>query len=351
MSAEKIVRIIIIVLLVAACCVIAGSIFICASAPHLARFSTEVKEHRVETGLQTLTGSVFVTGMKACENLYLEKHTRRVYVTDLTGHIHLIDGGNGPGMSIVKSRKIGTMVLGIDKGPDGYLYLGVGTHKGDEWMAKGGSVYRIDRDLVTLVRVTGDYPSLNGLAFDAAGTCYFASSNFDFLKPKGHVYSMKVKGTDAFHPKVYLDDAGLANGIYCDHRTGMMYLSTTIMGIYTFAPGSKEMKPLYFKTRLFEAVDDLCTDRRGRIWMTDPGDGFLKMYDVPSKTIVRYKISGIGQTSSCRIRDEHGAEIIYVTELKQTRNAMSKVFDGRGLVIIPLESLVKAASKGAWHLK
>lgn len=85
--------------------------------------------------------------------------------------------------------------------------------------------------------------------------------------------------------------------------------------------------------------------------MTDPGDGFLKMYDVPSKTIVRYKISGIGQTSSCRIRDEHGAEIIYVTELKQTRNAMSKVFDGRGLVIIPLESLVKAASKGAWHLK
>jgi hypothetical protein len=88
--------------------------------------------------------------------------------------------------------------------------------------------------------------------------------------------------------------------------------------------------------------DDLCQDQAGNLWVADPGSGSLKEYIPGSGEVIRFKIRGIGQVSSCRIRIENGEEIIYLTELKQNPNKMlSGPFDGRGVFSMPLAELEK----------
>ncbi len=59
------------------------------------------------------------------------------------------------------------------------------------------------------------------------------------------------------------------------------------------------------------------------------------------KQLVRYDIEGIGQTSACGIREEDGEEIIYVTEINTKRTPLSDIYDGRGVLIVPMNSLTK----------
>ena len=325
---------------------ITGGIYIYCTAPHLFRFSEHVTESVVKRHIKDIEGSVFIHGMQGCENVYVDSMSMAVYVTALDGFIYLLDGPSREALKIVGSKRVGTFALGIDKGPDGNIYVGVCSRDQKGWIDPGGAIHRLDPGLTREEILTGEYPGLNGLAFDADGNLYFASARFNMfeaLNPRGNIFVMQVDKTGiAAKPDLFLKNIGWANGVYYHPPMNVVFFSNTIEGVFSFSPGNRLYQPVYYKTKFMESCDDLCVDSRGRLWMTDPGNSFLKMYDSANNTLVRFIVDGVGQTSACEIRREAGKEIIYVTELKQSQSPMGKVYDGRGVVIVALDALMGA---------
>ena len=259
--------------------------------------------------LEELDGAIFVQGMNACENLHVDSESMRVYVSDLAGSIHLLDGESRERLKIVKSLKIGQFGLGIDKGPDGSLYVGVSQYDTQGWSEQGGAIYRVA-------------PELN--------------------QPEGNVYMMQIAPDSSYsEPEIFLQDVGLANGLHYNAQENRMYLSDTLEMVSTFIPGEQRLETIYRKTKYLEATDDICTDHQGNLWMSDPFESTLKNYNPKTKQLVRYDIEGIGQTSACGIREEDGEEVIYVTEINRKRAPLSDIYDGRGVLIVPVNSLTK----------
>lgn len=322
---------------------IGGYVYLRTSSPHLIRRARGVDERIVRVSLEELNNTRFVQGMQAGENLYLDTTSMRAYVTDLNGYVYLLDGHSWNDLEIVKSLKIGNYVLGIDKGPDGWLYVGAGGPNAEDWITQGGAIFKLDMTLEQQVKLTENYPALNGVAFDGEGRCYFATvSKYDFLHPNGEVYMMEIAPDGTLsEPQKLLANVGLANGVHYNKQMNRLYLSNTIERVVAFNPGQIAIEEIYLKTKYLEAIDDLCTDSQGNLWMTDPFDGFVKMYDSQNKRLVRYVIDGVGQTSACGIRKEGGEEILYVTEIKTKREPLSENYDGRGVVILPLQSLLQ----------
>lgn len=322
-------------------------LYLRVNAPQFVTIAHDIKEDTVKIALSELNGAVFVQGMNACENLYVDKGTMRVYVTDLGGFLHLLDGESREKLKLIKSLKIGQLGLGIDKGPDGSLYVGFSQYDTQGWIKKGGAIYRVDPELRHFVKLTTDYPAINGLAFDGTGCCYFATSNFSFFHPKGTVYIMQIAPDGSYTtPEIFLDNIGLSNGLHYSARENRMYLSDTLETVSSFSPGGQSMDVIYRKTKYMESTDDICTDRQGNLWMSDPFDSTLKKYNPKKKQLVRYDIDGIGQTSACGIREEEGEEVLYVTEIKKKRDPMSDVYDGRGVLVVPMQSLTTIKSTG-----
>lgn len=322
---------------------IGGGLYFRFTSPHFFRVARGVKQRVITTKLADLAGVVFVQGMQGVENLYLEPKTLRLYATDLHGSVYLVDGQTRADLKIVTSRKIGGFALGIDRGADGQLYVAVSPYDNNpEWITRGGAVYRLDPELTTPVKLTEEYPGINGLACADDGRCYFASSNFDFLHPHGQVYVMPISpGNALVTPKVALVDLGLANGLRYDQRTQRLYVADTLEQVVALAPKSSTSDVIYQKTKYREAFDDVCLDRQGNLWMTDPVGVAIKKYDPQTKAVTRFIIEGLGQTSACRIRDEQGAEVIYITEIKNPTTSKSAGFDGRGVVSVPVTSLLQ----------
>ena len=175
-------------------------------------------------------------------------------------------------------------------------------------------------DLENASRITGNYSALNGLACDGSGNLYFTSSNFNYFRPEGKVFRMEPKTGGYGEPVVFLEDAGVSNGLYYSEGEDKIYYSNTLGGVFWFRPDDPMLHEAYLKLRFMEACDDLCTDISGNIWMSDPGYSTVKMYNPGTNKLYRYNIKGIGQTSSCRIRTEDGLEMLYITELKRSKN-------------------------------
>jgi sugar lactone lactonase YvrE len=130
--------------------------------------------------------------------------------------------------------------------------------------------------------------------------------------------------------------------MYFSVRENRLYFSETLSGVYRVDPGSGQAEKVFAKAKTMDFFDDLCQDQAGNLWVADPGSGSLKKYVSGTGELVRFKIRGIGQVSSCRIRIENGEEIIYLTELKQQPNKMLfGKFDGRGVFSVPLAELEK----------
>jgi sugar lactone lactonase YvrE len=190
-------------------------------------------------------------------------------------------------------------------------------------------------------RICEDFPSINGICIDKTGSLYFASSNFNFFRPEGKVYKMISLDNGSFRsPEPYIMDAGVANGLFYDPLQDKIFFSNTLGGIFEFTSQDNILKEVYLKLRFMEACDDLCTDISGNVWMTDPGQSTLKIFNPGTNRLVRFNIEGIGQTSSCRIRSENGREMLYITELKQSQQPMSDQFNGRGVLVVPAQSLL-----------
>jgi sugar lactone lactonase YvrE len=232
--------------------------------------------------------------------------------------------------------------MGLSLNEEGSLIAAVCTVPLSQWRTKGAALYRISSDLVTMERLSEEYPSMNGICFDKSGALYFTSSNFRILHPEGTIYRMLNKDEGLFQsPEPYITGAGLANGLFFDPMQEKIFFSNTMGGVYEFSSTENILKGVYLKLRFMEACDDLCTDISGNIWMTDPGHSAIKMYNPGTNRLARFVIEGIGQTSSCRIRTENGREMLYITELKKSHQPMSDVFDGRGVLVVPAQSLLK----------
>jgi sugar lactone lactonase YvrE len=274
---------------------------------------------------------------------------------------------NGKSGAVISSLKVGGYALGIDRGPDGMLYVGVCPGSTESaWKKTGGAVYRVDAALTGARPVTAPYPCLNGLAFDDRGNLFFASSNFDFLFPEGAVFVLSVAedGTVGAASSC-VPRMGLANGMCFDRRNERILWSDTLecagclervggsparladpdptkaaaAGAAASAAGNYRSAVVYRKTVFMEAFDDLCVDRLGRLWMTDPIRGTIKVFDPGADSLVRYDLKGFGQASSCRIRLEEGREMLYVTELVASTKEKGVPDNGRGLLRLPLSAL------------
>ena len=320
---------------------IGGYIFLKMRAPHFLQFSKNIDEIRVEVSLDTLKDARFVQGMSGCENLLLSPYNSNVYVSCLDGNIYLLSRLAGNEYSVIKSRKPGNQALGMAMGRDRMLYVNVAEGNSEEWTTVGGGIFSFTPDLEIARRVTANYSALNGLACDGSGNLYFTSSNFNYFHPEGKVFRMEAQPDGFGEPVVFLEDAGVSNGLYYSEGEDKIYYSNTLGGVYWFGPEDPQLHETYLKLRFMEACDDLCTDIGGNIWMTDPGYSTVKMYNPGTNRLYRFDIKGIGQTSSCRIRTEDGLEMLYITELKKEQKPMKKEWDGRGVLIVPTRSLIR----------
>lgn len=317
-----------------------GYLFILVRSPLMLKFSKGVEEVSIEVPVDSLAGAFFMEGINGAENLFLEDSSLAFYVTDLNGNIHLCDTLSDGAFGIVRSRQAGRQVLGIDKGPDGSLYVAM-TLPGKEWKKEGAAIYRVGQDLDSMVRLTDDFPAMNGVAFDGGHNLYFASSNFRIFHPRGALYRSMLNDDGSLGlPEVVFDDPGLYNGLYYDPRQGILLYSNTVGGAYYFRSGDTASREVYLKTRFMEACDDLCTDISGNVWMTDPGYSTVKMFNPGTNRLIRFNIIGIGQASSIRIRNEEGQQILYISELKRSHQPAGEVFDGRGVLIVPARVLL-----------
>jgi sugar lactone lactonase YvrE len=341
-EARLLIRIFAIIGFVVILLLLAGFIYLKIKVPQLLEFSKGITEINITVKADSLENSLFVEGMKGCENICLPADTRGFYISSLDGMLTFLSGQPGQSPSVQKSFKAGTAVMGVSVDVRGELVAAVCTISSEEPGSWDAGLYRVNKDMSELERISQDFPSMNGICFDGAGNLYFTSSNFNYLSPEGAIYRMERTDSISFMPpEVLIAGIGLANGLYFDGLQDKIYFSNTIGGVYSFTPGIPDYREEYLKTRFMEACDDLCTDSGGNIWMTDPGNSTVKMYNPGTNRLVRYTIIGLGQASSCRIRVEDGLDILYITELKTSTQPLSEDFNGRGVFIVPAYSLIR----------
>ena len=311
------------------------------ACPSILVTDSSVTAEKVYADIESLEGAVFLdltdTGARGFENICLTQDA--CYLSSLSGHIVKVTGQALSGTAEVYAAKVANIALGIDMSTDGRLFAALSFAPFDEWKTKGGAVYLLDADLkIAPVRLTGDYPAINGLACSGSSDYFFTASNFSFLKPFGTVY----RGSTAdYGAEQAARGPWIANGIAVHHDS--IYFSDTLGGILRLHNGDTSWT--YRKSGMTEAVDDFCIDADGCFWMTDPGGAAVKRFDPAKKTLSRFYITGIGQTSACAIREEDGTQVLYLTELKQSRSRSSGSYDGRGAAVIPVDSLLRNLTK------
>jgi hypothetical protein len=321
--------------------VIAAYIFLRLNSPYLFRFSDDIAEIRVKIKRADLPGLKFFGGLQGCENMLLDDNSMRVWVTDLTGNLTELNESIEGDLSISRQVKLGKIVTGITMGPDSTLLVGVSDTTEEGWMKIGGRIVLIDTLFENITSITGNYPSLNGMSMSQKWELLlFASSNFNPFNPAGYVYMTGEVGGIWDDPSVAVIDFGLANGVWYDKYFDRFLFSNTVEGVFELKKSDDEPRPVYYKTSFLEITDDLCSDREGNIWMTDPGNSTVKVFFKATNKLVRFSIEGIGQTSSCRIRMENGKPVLYLTELKKKHNLRSMEYDGRGVYSVPVKELL-----------
>lgn len=129
-----------------------------------------ILDKRVITISDSIAGNAkIISGMKGCENIYIENDSLTFYATDCSGMIYKIEND-----IIVNKVKIGSYALGSDK----------------EWLK--GQIFRIDPDLNKTVLLFGDYPGINGGLFDSNSKFYFASGKLSPFDSNGIIYRAEV---------------------------------------------------------------------------------------------------------------------------------------------------------------
>lgn len=280
----------------------------------------------------------FVQGMKGAENIYLPGDSTKAYITDLAGHIYLLDKDVRGKLEIKKSLSIGKLALGITEGKDGNLYVNASSYGKQGWLKHGGEVFKVDTELTAFEKITGAYQGINGLTVDAKGSLYFTAGNLKFFSPKGEIYKIPYNTESGKYgkPLSFIDKLGSANGIFYSKHHNALLFTETFSKTSAVNLTTNKVQTLFGKTKMAEGFDDLCVDTKGRIWVTEPVRGFIKMLNPADRKLTRFHIHGLGLASSCQTRTEAGKEYIYVTEREISRNN-----DGRGIVVLLIDELLK----------
>jgi len=298
--------------------------------------SAEISETR-KLNMNEISSLQFLQGMHGAENIYLDTSSPSIYVTDLSGTIYLVEESKDGKLFISASIDFGELATGIIEGKDGFLYAGGSRYPEKDYLReKGGSVFRIDKELNRYEILYSAYRGINGLATDSNGHLYFTTGNLKFLSPKGAVYKMSYDpGQNTYgSPFKIIDRLGSANGLYYSEYYDALIITETFSGVSKIDLSSNTAAPLLNKSKMVEGFDDVTVDSKGRIWVAEPVGGFIKVLDPAEKKLTRFRIEGLGVASSCRIGfDAHGEEVIYISERQLKKNN-----DGRGLIAIPLSS-------------
>jgi hypothetical protein len=316
--------------------VIAGYILARVMVPHFFKFSKDIKSVTVEKSLEDLVTARFLEGFEGCENLWVDTASMKILLTDLSGHLYELNGMDRSSLQVTRKLKIADLATGVTFG-DSTIYVAACKGNTDYWKSTGGHLYRVDMNLTLATEIAGPFPGINGIYYREGGMVYLTSSNFNPFSPEGRVLAIDPARQD-WH-QTFIEEAGLANGLYFDKVSKKMLLSNTVEGIFEVDETNRTLHPLYYKTAFMEFTDDICTDRQGNLWMTDPGNSTIKVLMAEDSLLVRFKVTGIGQTSSCRIRQEADGEVLYVTELKRKQAPVSELHDGRGLLSVRLDEL------------
>lgn len=276
-----------------------------------------------------------IEGMKGAENILLKHDSNRLYATDCSGYVYMIDGESRDSLKIIKRVKPEndisyTMGLAVDS--HDRLYCSASNK---EWMKTGGKVYRTNDNLDYFKPITENIRSINGICIDNNDRLYITSGTMNFFNDKGAIYKMDLKETSLDTVLITQKDIKTTNGIY--FHNNKVYISETFHGISYFdtikTEDVKKFNFLLGRNKFIEGFDDFCIDNRGNIWIGDQPKGFVKVFIPSEKRIVFFKSKEIGVIASCRIRVENGEEILYVAEIKQRG---SNNYDGRGLFAIPI---------------
>lgn len=297
--------------------------------------STEkVTKSVVNIALEEIEDSRFIKGITGAENICLDPDSMKVYISDISGYLTLLDGESFKELQIYKSKKVGSLVLGLAQDLDKNLYAGICNYDVEQWKEKGGAVYKFDSNLEDMGKITSDYPGINGMTIDNNDQLYFASSNFDAFNSQGNIFKIDLNNSSKVD--IFISDTGMSNGLYFDSQLNQIFYSDTTTGVYTFNINTPILTRVFEPQRFWGLIDDLGTDSNGRIWMSDPGGSFVKCFDPQSNKLIYFKINDLGHASSCRVRNENGRDILYITELTLKGKG---IYDGRGLIIFPIDSL------------
>lgn len=300
--------------------------------------TVEITQKR-ELSLNEISSIQFCKGMQGAENIYLDESSPSIYVTDLSGTVHLIGEAADGKLTITKSMNFGKLATGITEGKDGFLYVcGSKYHEKEYLTGKGGSIFKIDKDLNNYESLFSGYKGINGLATDPDGHLYFTCGNLKILSPRGSLYKVPFDSqlNTYGNPIKLIDDLGSANGLYYSDYYNSLIMTETFGKVSKVNTSSNTVITLLDKTKMVEGFDDVAVDSKGRIWVAEPVGGFIKVFDPSEKKLTRFHIEGVGVASSCRIRMENNKEeIIYISERQLKKNN-----DGRGLIAIPIHQLI-----------
>jgi streptogramin lyase len=317
--------------------VIAGYIYLRVNSPHFFQFSGELSTTTVDIHIDSLSTAYFLQGMQGCENLWLDDTSFRMYVTDLSGHIYLVDGAGRQSLAILKKKRVGEMAMAAAASKKGELFFTASEVPFDEWIEVGGYLYRSRPDLDSIEKFAGPWPSANGIGIGKSGKVYVTSGNANPFNPEG-----KIIAVDPANPgreEVVIEEAGTANGFWFEPSGDRFLYSNTVEGVFEVNIETGLVTPVYFKTAFFEFTDDICRDSKGNLWMTDPATSTVKLLIPTDSLLIRFDIKGFGQASSCRTRLEPEGEVLYISEINQKQNIRATDYDGRGVLSVRLEEL------------
>lgn len=313
------------------------------------------------------------TNSHGVENVVPVPGANTVYASDLSGFVTRFDGSDRAHLALTATQKVGDYALGLALDSERRLFVAASEGGESGWAEGRTSIYILDTNLDSSLAELGSIavalPCLNGIALDARGGLWLASSNFNFAFPEGGVFFLGAEmirdvldgkddgNSDVNAEMVAVMTGGLLNGLV-SAPDGSVLAADTLCSIFRLSgadadraiAGSRaiageqavETRPnspleVYRKASFVEAFDDLCVDSRGRIWSANPlTEGCIAVYDPGTRERRRVELPGFGFASSCRIRVEGSREILYVSEL---RAPGSSGFDGRGVLCFPIDAL------------
>lgn len=277
-------------------------------------------------------GQPYVDGMTGAENLAFDG-AGSLFVTGLDGRVFRIEPTGNPYRGrIAAERKLGTMCLGIETGPDGMVYVGVADEKGRR------RIGRMTRDLSDIVYLTGPVEGLNGFARDSRGYLYFASSNERLVCARGKILRCMMGDDGSFkNPEVVVDKTGMANGLAFSPDESVLYYTETLDGLWSFDMKTREKKKVFSPGSFFHVTDDVTADGRGELWVC--WNSGLAVVHVRDGKASAYRVGDLKAPSSCRFGLGRGfrPDFLYITEFGL--KGRSFTMNGRGVWVLPVSDL------------